>query len=449
LATRYSFSSLARVVLLAAVPCLVISGCKKPDEDLGLDLLPGDPLGLMVDTLELRAYTVVDSAVRTSALSRNLLGSYLDTEFGLVKAGVVAQIRLSANNIGSGQNNSELVPDSLVLSLAFDGVNYVYGNLNPQVFEVYELAEDLSVDSAYKSDRLPQTLTEDLNLRRGGRITPQPLTNPFIGGDSLVPQLRIPLSQELAQRFIDAFGSTNMADNTAFLEFFKGIYVTVNNGTQMPFEAGVLYFNLLSTASKVTLYYRNVVTAPTEQRTLDFLINQNCVRYTTMVHERGSAYSPDLLNALADTSTNASATYVQALGGLRTIIRVPDLMDLAGEGRVLSKAELVVPVKGSYYPAYLPPSQLFIFRKDEDDKDVFLPDQLNGIGAIDGTYRSDERAYRFNITRYVQQVLNGTLPNSRLALVSSSNGVSANRVVLAGPEDGSAPMKLRLTFTTY
>jgi hypothetical protein len=403
----------------------------------------------MVDTLELRAYTVQDSAVRTSALSRNLLGSYLDTEFGLVKAGVVTQIRLSANNIGSNQNAAELVADSLVLALAFDGINYVYGNLNPQVFEVHELSEDLSVDSAYKSDRIPQVLSEDLNLRRGGRITPQPLTNPVIGGDSLVPQLRIRLSQELAQRFLSVFGGPEMRDSDAFIQFFKGLYVTVNNGTQLPFEAGVLYVNLLSTASKVTLYYRNVVTAPTEQRTLDFLINQNCVRYTTMVHERELAYSPDLLNALADTATNASATYVQALGGLRTIIRVPDLMDLAGEGRVLSKAELVVPVKGSFYSGYLPPSQLFIFRKDEDNKDVFLPDQLNGIGAIDGTYRSNERAYRFNITRYVQQVLNGSLPNSRLALVSSSNGVSANRVVLAGPVDGTAPMKLRLTFTTY
>jgi hypothetical protein len=441
--------AIAGILLLAILPFVVMSGCKDPDEDLGLDLLPGDPLGLMVDTLELRAYTVQDSAVRTSALSRNLLGSYLDAEFGLVKAGVVTQLRLSANNIGSGQNSAELVADSLVLALAFDGINYVYGNLNPQVFEVYELDEDLSIDSAYKSNRLPLVLTEDLNLRRGGRMTPQPLTNPVIGGDSLVPQLRIPLSQELAQRFLSAFGTADMQDNTAFLQFFKGLYITVNNGTQLPFEGGVLYFNLLSSASKATLYYRNVVTAPTEQRSLDLLINQNCVRYTTMEHDRQQAYSLDLQNALADTTTNAAATYVQALGGLRTIIRVPDLMDLAGEGRVLAKAELVVPVKGSFYPAYLPPSQLFIFRKDEDDKDVFLPDQLNGIGAIDGSYRGDERAYRFNITRYVQQVLNGTLPNSRLALVSSSNGVSANRVVLAGPVDGTAPMKLRLTFTTY
>jgi hypothetical protein len=441
--------AIAGILLLAILPFVVMSGCKDPDEDLGLDLLPGDPLGLMVDTLELRAYTVQDSAVRTSALSRNLLGSYLDAEFGLVKAGVVTQLRLSANNIGSGQNSAELVADSLVLALAFDGINYVYGNLNPQVFEVYELDEDLSIDSAYKSNRLPLVLTEDLNLRRGGRMTPQPLTNPVIGGDSLVPQLRIPLSQELAQRFLSAFGTADMQDNTAFLQFFKGLYVKVNNGTQLPFEGGVLYFNLLSSASKATLYYRNVVTAPTEQRSLDLLINQNCVRYTTMEHDRQQAYSSDLQNALADTTTNAAATYVQALGGLRTIIRVPDLMDLAGEGRVLSKAELVVPVKGSFYPSHLPPSQLFIFRKDADNKDVFLPDQLNGIGAIDGTYRASERAYRFNITRYVQQVLNGTLPNSRLALVSSSNGVSANRVVLAGPVDGTAPMKLRLTFTTY
>ena len=436
-------------LIAGALLFVSLSSCRKPEEDLGLDLLPGDPLGLVIDTVQLHAYTVKDTVVRTSALSRNLLGSYLDTEFGLLRAGVVTQLRLSANNIGSGQIGANLEPDSLVLSLAFDGINYAYGNLNAQVFRVHELAEDLSVDSLYYTDDVPEVQGEDLVALRGGRITPQPLAGPVIGGDTLLPQLRIPLSNTLARRLLDAFGTPALADNTAFLQFFKGLCITVDNGSQLPFESGLLYLNLLNTASKATLYYRDVVNAPDEQRSLDLLINQNCVRYTVVERDLDQALTGGLNAALADTNTNAATTYVQALGGMRTVLRMPGIGSLAGEGRVLAKAELVVPVKGSYYPLLAPPSQLFIFRKDEDGADAFLPDQLGGIGAIDGTYNASDRVYRFNITRYVQQVLNGTLEEGRLMLVPGSSGVSANRAVLAGPADASAPMRLRLTFTTF
>ena len=102
---------------------LSLVACKKPDEDLGLDLLPGDPLGTTVETTALRAFTVEDTVVRTSGLIAQLLGSYVDPQFGTVKAGLVAQIRLSANNVGLGQDNSGLVADSIVLALPFDGAN--------------------------------------------------------------------------------------------------------------------------------------------------------------------------------------------------------------------------------------------------------------------------------------------------------------------------------------
>jgi len=435
--------------LLSLLAVLALAGCRKPEADLGLDLLPGDPLGLQVDTFAIHAFTIADSAVRTSGLTRNLVGSYLDADFGLVRTGIVTQIRLSANNVGTGQSTAELVADSLVLALAFDGGNYAYGNLNPQVFEVYELAEDLSVDSVYESDAVPAVVDMDLVADRGGRLRPDPFTNPVLNGDTVVPQLRIRLSQDLARRFLDAFGSADLSDNTAFLQFFKGLYIRVNNGPQTLFQEGVLYFNLLSSASKATLYYRNVVTEPDVPRALDFLINQNCVRYTVAEFDRSQALNPGLDIAIADTITNATTTYIQALGGTRTVVQFPTLMDAAAQGRILAKAELEVPIKGTFHPYHAPPAQLFIFRKDSARADAFLPDQLNGLGAIGGNYLSSERAYRFNITRYVQAVLNGAIPNNGVQLVSGSSGVSVNRTLLAGPLDAAQPMRLRLTFTTY
>src|SRR5690606_11753426 len=117
------------------------------------------------------------------------------------------------------------------------------------------------------------------------------------------------------------------------------------------------------------------------------------------------ALEPGLASALADTVSPARATYVQALGGLRTDIRFPDLMRFAERGLVLAKAELVLPLEGSFNPYLGPPAQFFIFRKGTDGVDAFLPDQTAGVVNIGGNYAPSPREYRFNITRYVQGVL--------------------------------------------
>lgn len=441
-ATRWPLLVLGMFILAA--------GCRKPEEDLGLDLLPGDPLGVRVERAALHAYTKAPNAIRTSGLSRNLLGSYLDPRFGGVEAGIVTQLRLSSNNVGAGLDNSGLVADSVVLALAFDGINYAYGNLNAQTFRVYEVSEDLSPDSSYTTDQVPGFLPVDLVAQRAGRIIPQPFTKPFIGGDSLQPQVRIRLDVALGQRILNRFGTPDLVDNTAFLQFFKGIYIVPDNGQQLPGQQGVLYFNLINVASKATIYYRNTLEPDAGPLEFDLPISQNSVRYTVVRHQHDLAIEPDLAQSLADTLSPAQRVYAQALGGLRTVVRFPDLQDYMPEDLVLARAELVVPAPDSYNPYLIPPEQLFIFRRDTaTGGDLFLPDQTSGSGGIDGVFRLDAKEYRFNITRYVQGVIEGTIPDTGVELVPGSNGISANRVVLAGPAHPDKPMYLDLIFTTY
>src|SRR5690606_36584888 len=132
---------------------------------------------------------------------------YLDPQFGTVKAGIVSQLRLSSSNVGSGQDNSGLDADSLVLSLAFNNSSYGYGALGAQTFKVYELSEDLSVDSLYYSNDIPDVVPEDLVSSHQGTVVPRPLEYVFINGDSLATQLRLKLKGDLADRFMDAWGT--------------------------------------------------------------------------------------------------------------------------------------------------------------------------------------------------------------------------------------------------
>src|SRR5689334_18768449 len=105
----------AKWVALVLGATLLAVACQKPEEDLGLDLLPGDEMGVEVDTFTVHAFTKEDAPVRTSGLTRNLVGSYLDQQFGWMRAGLVAQLRLISNNIGQGTDPAELEPDSIVL----------------------------------------------------------------------------------------------------------------------------------------------------------------------------------------------------------------------------------------------------------------------------------------------------------------------------------------------
>lgn len=434
------------VVLAGAL--LLQTGCKKPDEDLGLALLPGDPLGTMVDTTELRAYSFADTVLRTSGLTRNLVGSYVDPDFGLLKTGIVAQVWLATSNVGLNQDNSGLQADSIVLALAFEFPNSSYGNLNAQEFKVYEVAEDLFIDTLYHTDDFPEVLLNDLVYPHRSLITPDPFNTVAVTNDTLVPQIRIRLKDELAARFLAAFGTPYLANNDSFLTFFKGLHIAVDNGAQAPYQAGILHINTLSTASKLTVYYKNVNNEPEVGRTFDMLMNSNCVRYTVVERDRSQALSSAAEQALVDSSAPAPYLYLQTLGGSRAAIRFPGLSAYAGQGLALARAELVLPIAGTYYPYYAPPALLFLFRQ-VDGAAAFLPDETGGIGGIGGTFSATDQEYRFAITRYVQGLLNGTIPDNGVELVTSSNGVSANRAILFGPDHPEHPMRLELTFTTY
>lgn len=425
------------------------TGCKKPDEDLGLALLPGDPLGTMIDTSGLRAYSFADTALRTSGLTRNLVGSYVDPDFGLLKAGIVAQVRLATGNVGIEQDTSGLIADSIVLALAFELPNANYGNLNQQAFKVFEVMEDLYIDTLYYTDDFPDVVPTDLVYPHRSLITPDPFSVVAVVNDTLVPQIRIRLKDELSERFLNAFRTPALVDNPSFLGFFKGLHIAVDNGQQVPYQAGILHINTLSTASKLTVYYKNTTSSdPDLARTFDMVMNSNCVRYTVVERDRSQALSFAVEQSLVDSSAPAPFLYVQTLGGSRAAIRFPGLAAYAGQSMALARAELVVPIGGTYYPYYTPPSQMFLFRQI-DGKDVFLPDQSGGIGAIGGEFSATDQEYRFSITRYVQGILNGQIPDNGVELVSGSNGVSANRAILFGPDHAEHPMRLELTFTTY
>lgn len=426
------------------------TGCRKPEQNLGDDLV--DPAALLgnvtFDTTIIQAWTQFDQPSTTSGLSRNVLGSYLDPVFGQVSAGIVTQLRLSSNNVGQGVDPDVLVCDSIVLGLTYDATTYGYGSLEPQSFKVHRLDENLSADSTYKSSREPNYFSEDLLAPGQHTITPDPKNAPYIGGDSLAPQLRLRLKMALGEELLDHWGTNDLSTSDAFLAYFKGLYIVPSDEGVVPFQRAALYFNLLSGGSKMTLYYRN--TATNEALSYDFSINSSCVRYTHSKFDHQQAIEPLVPAALVDTALGQQNIFLQALGGAEAELRFPALDHYKDLGySALAKAELILPVSGGFYPLYAPSAQVFVFRKGDDGQDLVLPDQQLVINDVGGIYDATNKEYRLIITRWVQGVITGHYPNTGLSLVAGGRGVTANRTVLSGPAASTAPMRLRLTFTTY
>ncbi len=404
---------------------ILLTGCKKKDNELGLGLHPEEDLvGLKsIDTLSLITYSEVSDSIVTDELaSSNLLGSYVDPYFGKVEASVYTQIRLegAVDFIPSGGTLNDIALDSVILYLDMTGY---YGTLDDQTFEVYQVAEDFFEDSTYYSNA---TLTTDVvNLVATGMGTMTP-------NGSLIS---IPLSlDDFAQPIVDQSGTGVLGGNDGdgeFVDWFKGLYIKVNNTAQMEGEGAILYLDLESSDSKVTLYYRDTLGTSVDHDTLafDFNINSSSARFSNFSQNYTGSMVEQILN---DNTLGQEVFFTQTMGGVRAKVEIPYTLNILDSGNVIiNKAELILPVQ--YYPGspLYPADNLYLVTDNEDGSISFIPDYNDSPG---GNFDDDESSYTFNITRYYNQLISGEITPTPLTIISAGNAVSANRVVFNGPE---------------
>ena len=252
--------------------------CKEPDT-IGLEVQPvNDQLNVVFsDTTTIVAYTVAEDSVRTDETIYNLLGSYKDPVFGTSSASFLAQVRLAANGFPFG--TTPVNPDSLILSLAYSGY---YGDIRvPQTVNVYEMDNTVYKDSAYYSNL---KVSVKPNQIASLYFTPKPYDSVMVDGVKYAPHLRIKCSMNFATQLLQGT-STDYTDNSTFLKFCKGLYITTvpvtSNDSHLPYvnNGAIIYFNLLSSLSKLTLYYHH--SSPLDTLKCNFIFNEYSARINT------------------------------------------------------------------------------------------------------------------------------------------------------------------------
>jgi hypothetical protein len=388
------------------------------------------------DTATLITHTVRDDSLPTGKVSPMLLGNINDPLFGITKASVYTQLYLQKTNPSFGSNP---ILDSAVLSLVYKNGQY-YGTLYPQQFEVYELAQSLSKDSVYYSNK---TLLLGTKLATA-YLTPDVKDSVPVDTIKFPPHLRITLNQNLLQKFFDDSYISAYNSNDNFQTVFKGLYIT---STSIPpaGQGAILYIDLTNTYTRLTLYYHNDTS---DSLSYFFTIhNTESQRFSHFEHDYSSATA--LQNQLNTSDTiQENQVFVQPMAGVRTKITMPHIKNFFANGKVaINKAELVLPVEPTAVDTtFSPHTKLVAVIADKEKGILTLPDYYEGTSYFGGDYDATNKVYKFNIARYIQQVLNGTRENQNLYIITSARPTTANRVQLIGGSK-SLPNRMRLKIT--
>lgn len=441
-----SSNHIIRKVLWLSLFALVLN-CKKDENFIGTELQNEEINVSKIDNFTIETYTTLADSLRADEISVSTLGSYNDIVTGKTTSSFFTQLRIPSDNLDftAGGPITNLILDSVVLSLEYQDY---YGSLDAQTFEVYQMNEDMNIDSSYYNGRTFSNMGTDLVQAGNGTQTPDPTSTVYADGDSLPAQLRLRLDNSFGQSILNESGNATVADNASFVQFMKGLEVKVNNPSQANGEGAIFLMDLMSVNSKVTLYYRDTALNDTAQ--FELLINNFAARVNHNTHD----YSGTQVAAqLADSTLGQNEVFIHGLHGVKTEVNLSDILRLKDSGIIINKAVLTMPVNDLASSPFDPNEQLIIIRNENDTK-YLLPDQTMfsgqaGLDNVGGQYNETDHQYEFVITRYINNILTDKFPNNNLTLETSSSMVVPNRAVLFGHNSMTNKPKLTITYTKY
>jgi len=400
--------------------------CRKINEatTLGTGLIPAvDNINTFDTTLEVEVFNDSLTVVTDSTLSLSYFTHYLgqisnDPFFGRTSTQLSLELKPSAFPHVFVNKPDSLHIDSVVLILDYVGT---YGDTTvAQTINVYELASSARLDTTY---RFREPFLPTSGLLGSRTFLPSVLNDSIkVKDDTTANQLRIRLNNSFGDRLLQYDTTASVVtgayrSDSAFKSFFKGFALESASGGN-----AIMGFNLNGDNTKLAIYYRD--------DNNDALVEDTVVQYFTFAATSGSAniirrdYSG---TPFASTVGGAADNYafVQATPGSFTTIKVPGLSTLSN--RIVHRAELIMEeafdLSNLLFPA---PDLLFldVYNPAKSGYTAipydFLYDINSGvsnISAMGGSpFQSTDgsgnniKIWRFNVSRYVQHIVNGTEP---------------------------------------
>jgi hypothetical protein len=210
-------------VYLLFLFAIVLFSCTDNSIDLKNSIQPSeDGITLAKDTLHLYAsdslVTLIPSKVSTDTF---LLGSYTDALYGTTKAEMLTQF-----NCPTGWTVPSVISaDTLKLKLTYTGYQAT-GDSTLRI-KVYRMTNTFTYSGSYASNIDPNDYVPTTDPELVGSISYTPSSSSESG------TISIPLDTTLKNELIDAARNDNSvyASETAFTNFFKGLYIEVEGSS--------------------------------------------------------------------------------------------------------------------------------------------------------------------------------------------------------------------------
>ena len=434
-------------ILSATFMFIIFFSCKKKDTSIGANSIDPNELlnSIQVDTFSLKSYTKIEDSVVTNNPVSALLGSYNDPKFGTFKAGFFTQLRLPAVNPSFG-DVSTIEIDSFVLGLQYSGF---YGSSNSQKIEVYELLDSLGLNTTYYSFSNKSHSNTNLIVPSKSIVVTDPVSQIVIDTTHVKAQLRLYLDTNLARTFFNEAinNPATFSSNENFLNYFKGLYVGVNNGYQSSNEGGIMYFDLNDPLSKLTIYYKQAGT----RKNYDFLINTSCANFNKVDVDYSGT---NIENVFENSVFGQTEFYAQALKS-RGVIKLPGISKISKKA-IIHEAKLLLPVDYETGSKLTPGTEISVATKLE---------KANGLFTIAaGTYDDVTKQFIVDLKPYIQGILssqrypvytssgvyNALIEGTEIYITPKLFNTSADRIIFNGTNTlNKNKPKLTLKYTEF
>ncbi|RCS28348.1 DUF4270 family protein [Polaribacter sp. WD7] len=463
------------IVALLSFLVVVIS-CEENFADIGSGVINNTRFSSNDTILEVLVSNAPIESIRADGLSLNfspfsgfqgqyLLGVHNNDAYESVEASIVSQVSVDPNTTISSFSNPDNLPFSTQIDTSFiripyqatllsnDGVpNYsldsVIGN-EPFTLNVYEIntflnrlnPNDPSKTNVFASDFdydyvttegtelnekdtpdagfIPTTKDTLLFIRRkasDGSIFDTDTVSFTANATSLVPlpMAIIPLKDNFAKEvFLDNFGSSNFASQTAFNDFFNGVILEAKQkeGTT---QGSLISFNLanlsnVTTNAFIEVYYTNTFYTDNTRTEIDTIVKENrSFQLTGIVNNKfvmPSRIYPD-----------NNEVRIQGLAGSEATVKIlngTELSDLRAQNWLINDASLIFYINQSA-DTTLAPNRLHLYKNGVDANSRTILSQVRdkvsdpvSFGGFVERENNRKDRYVFRITDHLSNLLSG------------------------------------------
>ena len=438
-------------ILLTLITLIFISsGCNDPSF-VGEDLVDGDRIDFEVtEDFEISSKVVKTDSILTfegfDRLGAHRVGYYSHPFFGSLRAEFALQI---VPQIPVVDTSETITIDSVVLALHYNSAAFYGDTTVPMSIDVYRLSEFYEPRNPYYTnhtfnyDPAPVGQLTNFTPKPNTRLTR--ITQNEDGSDTtqLVPQLRIPINNDIGLELL-GLDSISIQSDSTFLTQFNGFYLSTIGQ-----EGSLMGFYPDNPRTQLIVYY----TGDGEEKIRRYVPETQFLTAQVYNHSYESSGVEDLIDAEQDQTL-----IFQGLGGLASRITIEGIEDL--QGSLINQARLRIYLNDLDEPTIgneqtIP--RLLMFKENEDGslspiEDVRIEQgsstTINFGGFLEEKAIGNDTlsVYEMNITSHLQEVIKtGNNPTLFLRTNNTANLMGNSRTFGAGHEE--FPIELRVIYT--